>query len=100
LFQNVLLVIIAFLLLVLVIQNGMSKASYSGSSYNMSYPSPHSGDSSAPRNPTVDPSAPAMAQEMVFQAMKAFPEGCEGLSLLAECNSPAAQAVKAEIEQF
>jgi cytochrome c-type biogenesis protein CcmH/NrfF len=37
---------------------------------------------------------------MIFQALKAFPEGCAGSRLLSDCSSPAAEAVKAQIQKF
>lgn len=94
---NVLLLVIAALLLVMVIQNGMQKPNASvtvSSSSSAPYSNPH-----AP-NPSVQSGAPDMGHTMVYQALKAFPSGCEGKVTLAECNSPGAQVVKQEIEEL
>ncbi|MBN8554142.1 MAG: hypothetical protein J0L93_01750 [Deltaproteobacteria bacterium] len=95
LLTNTLLVIIATLLLVLVIQNsmrgpgGFDRPVISHS--DAPAPTPHpgmGGGNSALQN---------MGTSMVFQALKAFPAGCEGKQVLADCSSPAAEAVKAQI---
>jgi hypothetical protein len=100
---NVLLTIIAALLLVNVIQNGM------GSSGNVPRPQLASegyhpgyggGASSQSPNPTVNPGAQQMAGKMYFMAMTGFPEGCKGVQTLDQCDSPAAQAVKAKVNSI
>lgn len=100
---NFLLIVIAFLLLVQVIQEGMTE----GSSYSPSYssaPSPQYSSSprSAPatRNPTVKSNVTSMAHAMYGQALLAFPEGCGEARVLGDCDSPAAQAVKSQIDEW
>lgn len=83
---NVLLVIIATLLLVLVIQNGLYHPSFSERPAISSTSSPYP--------------QPMMAQNMFFAALKAFPEGCGGMKILAECSSPEAEAVKEKISSW
>jgi cytochrome c-type biogenesis protein CcmH/NrfF len=96
---NVLLSVIAALLLVMVIQNGMTMTSAkrplvssSAGGYGAS-----AGAASPYSNPTVNPNAPQMAHSMFFQAVKGFPEGCNNSPTLDSCDSPAAQAVKKSI---
>jgi hypothetical protein len=98
---NILLGVIAFFILILIVQTAM------GPSSNYSRPgpqaygpssagSPHSGPT---RNPTVSPDAvPHMGNEMYYQAMSGFPEGCDAQKPLLECNSPAAQSVKQDVD--
>lgn len=100
LLTNTLLVVIAALLLVLVIQNSLhnprrfERPSLGESSYHEM-----SGEASEMSgHPSLKPDAGSMAHQMVFHALKAFPKGCEGVSTLFECESPAAAKVKAEIE--
>lgn len=101
-FQNTLLVIIAALLLVLVIQNSQSHGPAWDSSMNMA---PQSYSPSADEMPPMmgrevkggAPHKTMMKGSMVFQALKAFPAGCSGMQILAECSSPAAESVKSEI---
>ena len=90
LLTNTLLVIIATLLLVLVIQNSMK--------YPSGFERPMISHSDAPAHPGAgNTPIQQMGTSMVFQALKAFPAGCEGKQILAECSSPAAEAVKAQI---
>lgn len=96
LFTNVVLVIIAALLLVLVIQNGMQQGTARPPLTQITYS--EAAPSMPERNPSVNPSAQNMAHNMFFMAIKAFPEGCKGLKVLDECNSPAAQQIKSQIE--
>lgn len=93
---NVLLSVIAVLLLVLVIQNGMSSSRGYGPRPIASAPyhNPHSSGGRGSSTPMM------MAAPMFFQALRAFPEGCEGKNILAECNSPAAEAIKQEINSL
>ena len=97
LFTNIVLVVIAALLLVLVIQNGMNHPSH----YERPMISPHAmpmdGGAQVPAAPTGGAN---MGNSMFFAALKAFPAGCEGKAVLAECDSPAAQAVKIQIQSF
>ncbi len=97
LFTNVLLVIIAGLLLVQVIQNGMNQNLNSRPSF-VSSESSNYAPPEHPSNPSVNPNAGQMGHNMFFMAIKAFPEGCQGKKILDECDSPAAQAVKQKIE--
>ena len=95
LLTNTLLMIISVLLLVQVIQTGMNQTSH------MPRPmlsNPHGEMGQAP-DAGAPMQAPMMQTNMVFQALKAFPEGCQGKTVLAECDSPAAEAVKAQIEK-
>lgn len=95
---NVLLSLIAIFLLVMIVQNARGPvASNSYSSAVRSTVNPH--QSSASRNPSVAPDSPMMAASMYFQAMSAFPEGCQGRNSLLECDSPAALKVKEDIGQ-
>lgn len=100
---NVILVVIAALLLVLVIQNGMNqnKAARPNFQATSSYSGGYADSGSAPadRNPTVNPNAAPMAHNMFFMAVRAFPDGCSKFKILDECNSPAAIAVKKQIEE-
>jgi cytochrome c-type biogenesis protein CcmH/NrfF len=99
LFQNTLLVIIATLLLVIVIQNNQSRApawetpmmTEDSQSYAPSMGSP------APMTGHDQKAGAPMKSSMVFQALKAFPKGCDSQKILAECSSPAAEQVKNEI---
>jgi hypothetical protein len=97
LLTNTLLATIAALLLVQVIQTGMTQPSGSARPHIVN---PHV-DGSVP---TSENSAPTMQQQpptnMIFMALKAFPAGCEGKSVLADCSSPAAEDVKNQIQQF
>ncbi len=109
LLTNTLLVIIAVLLLVQVIQTGMNQQTAMRPAMPMS---PHSyqggrsdegSDHTGPSHGDMGASAPHAMQmpvEMVFRALKAFPAGCNGKAALIECDSPAARAVKAQIEKF
>jgi len=103
LLTNVLLAVIAMLLLVNVIQNGMSSSKsvarpqFSQDSYHQSY---GSGSSSPSANPSVAPGAQDMAGKMYFMAMTGFPEGCKGVATLDQCDSPAALAVKEKVNQL
>jgi len=90
LFTNVVLVVIAALLLVLVIQNGMQP----GRDKRPPVVSEYSMD----RNPSVNPQAQNMAHNMFFMAVKPFPEGCKNAKVLDDCDSPAAKMVKSKIE--
>jgi hypothetical protein len=95
LFTNSLLVVIATLLLVQVIQNSMRMPAGPDRPV-ITY---HESQSSAVEGPrtSTPPTGANMATSMVFQALKAFPAGCEGKHILAECSSPAAEAVKTQI---
>lgn len=100
---NILLTIIAVLLLVMLIQNGMRDQSgygSSGSSYSTSSARPSSPHDHSTKNPTVVENAAPMGESLYFRAMSAFPEGCEGLQSLDQCESPAAQMVKKEVTDF
>lgn len=92
LLTNILLSLIAVLLLVQVIQNGMSDSGSSSPAY--SRPTPHS------RNPSVAPNAPMMGHQMFEQALSGFPAGCDKSKKLADCDSPAAKAIRDEINQL
>jgi len=92
---NILLVVIAALLLVQVIQAGGQRRS--SASVGTSYPNHHSSPQGV-RNPSVQSDAALMGHHMIYQAMSGFPEGCEGVEILSDCQSPAAMAVKSEIE--
>lgn len=94
LLTHTLLFVIAVLLLVLVIQNSVYHST-SEKPYQVteSYSPP------APANQQAQPQAP-MGAEMVFHALKAFPEGCSGKRILAECDSSAAREVKMKIEKM
>lgn len=97
LFTNIMLSVIAVLLLVLVVQNGMKAPGYSGKpgySKRSGYSSQQAHGST---NPSVKANAAPMAGGMFFQALSGFPEGCESANTLAECNSAAAEAVKKEV---
>lgn len=95
---NVLLSIIAVFLLVLIVQN--SRGPVVSNSYTSAVrPTANPHQSSASRNPSVAPDSPMMAASMYFQAMSAFPEGCQGRNNLLECDSPAALKVKEDIGQ-
>jgi len=59
--------------------------------------SSHSDSSSSDRNPTVQENAPMMGHSMFEQALAGFPAGCDKNKTLAVCETPAAMAVKAEI---
>lgn len=100
LFQNTLLVIIAALLLVLVIQNSQSH-SPSWETSGLREPSEHYAPGQEGMMPAMPrdakAGAPMMKGSMVFQALKAFPKGCEGKQILADCSSPEAESIKAEI---
>lgn len=98
---NVLLTIIAALLLVMVIQNGMQEGrgkrpdrSYSTSSPHQSHPK------NSRKTTTVKENAAPMGENLYFRAMSAFPEGCDGLQSLDQCESPAAQLVKKEVTGY
>ncbi len=93
LLTNILLFVIAALLLVLVIQNGMNSSAPRPQFVSESS-MPHSGGG----HPAVNSGAGPMGQNMFFLAVRGFPDGCEGKKVLADCDSPAAQAVKAAIE--
>lgn len=100
-FQNTLLVIIASLLLILVIQNSQSRSPTWESATvesNSTY-SPSNGSMMPPHalEPAKKSEAQVMKGSMVFQALKAFPKGCDGKKILAECSSTDAEAVKNEI---
>lgn len=98
---NVLLVIIAALLLVLVIQNGMQgSGQYARPTIISTDMSTGGSSASSERNPTVNPNAAPMAHNMIYMAVRAFPEGCDKYKILDECNSPAAMAVKKQIESY
>lgn len=99
LLTNTLLAIIAVLLLVQVIQTGMNQP--------RSLPRPMI------QNPHISENAPmpmngggdmvaqqAPPQNMILMALKAFPAGCEGKMVLADCSSSAAEEVKTRIEKF
>lgn len=97
LLTNTLLAIIAVLLLVQVIQTGMAPSA--------SVPRPYLSNPHAemPEAPTDHPSQAMPAQpptNMILMALKAFPKGCDGKAVLADCSSPAAEEVKAQIEKF
>lgn len=100
---NVLLTIIAALLLVNVIQNGMGSSGgvprpqLATETYHPGY---GTGGSSQAPNPTVNPGAQQMAGKMYFMAMTGFPEGCKGVQTLDQCDSPAARAVKEKVNQL
>lgn len=99
LLTNTLLAIIAVLLLVQVIQTGMNQPA--GPARPM-LSNPHSemtGEPSMAEN-VVPPMPQQPPANMVFQALKAFPSGCVGKTVLADCSSEAAEAVKAQIEKF
>jgi cytochrome c-type biogenesis protein CcmH/NrfF len=87
------------LLLVIVIQNSVYHASserpYAIGDMN-GIPSGEAVENIAPH---VD-QKPHMGAEMVFHALKAFPKGCVGKRILAECDSPEANEVKARIEKM
>jgi len=91
---NLLLMVIAVLLLVIVIQNGMNESS--SSSYRTYSSNPHPAVPEQ-RSPAVSGPAPHMNESMFFQALSGFPEGCDKVKTLAECSSPAAEAVKQEV---
>lgn len=93
---NVLLTIIAALLLVNVIQNGMGSSRSAPPRPQLAQDTYHQGYS----NPSVTPGAQEMAGKMYFMAMTAFPEGCKGLSTLDQCDSPAAKLVKEKVNQM
>lgn len=95
LFTNVVLVVIAALLLVLVIQNGMKTDSMARPT--LAPVNVQVTEQSTGRNPTVTNDAGSMQHSMFFMAIKAFPEGCKSAKVLDDCNSPAAQAVKSKI---
>lgn len=99
---NILLTIIAVLLLVMLIQNGMRDQSGYGSSrsYSTSSAHPSSPHTRSTKNPTVVENAAPMGESLYFRAMSAFPEGCDGLQSLDQCESPAAQMVKKEVTDF
>lgn len=101
---NFLLLVISFLLLIQVIQSGMysnasgsnavaSRSVSSYGSYGSASVNPH-------QNPTVRDDAPMMAHAMYSQALRGFPDGCNREAPLAECNSPAAEAVKSQINEW
>jgi len=52
------------------------------------------------RNPTVQENAPNMGHSMFEQALAGFPSGCDKNKTLAVCETPAALAVKAEINSM
>lgn len=88
---NALLVLIAVLQLVLVIQNGMQSPS------NYQRPALSSAPAAHDHGASVAAPAGAMGHNMIFQAVRAFPKGCEGANVLDDCNSPEAEAVKMTI---
>ena len=98
---NILLGVIAIFILVIVVQNA-SAPTDSRSSYRAGGPAHGGGNphASVPnRNPTVTPdAAPFMGNDMYYQALRGFPEGCDAQSTLLNCNSPAAQSVKQDID--
>ncbi len=96
LLTNTLLMVIAVLLLVQVIQTGVSQP---GHAPRPMVGTPHGEMGQAPDMAPPE-QAPKMQTNMVFQALKAFPAGCQGKNILAECDSPAAEAVKAQIDKF
>ena len=105
LITNTLLGIIAILLLALVVQNGMqSDRSYSHaqapSAHPQQPPQQQQRAQQPSQNPTTTEGSAPMSHSMVFAALRGFPEGCDEVEVLAECNSPAAEAVKAEIIQL
>lgn len=95
---NILLTIVAVLLLVQVIQNGMDSAG-PRSAPLAPYRSESGPVDSSPsdRNPSVQENAPLMGHSMFEQALAGFPAGCDKNKTLAVCETPAALAVKAEI---
>jgi len=96
LLTNVLLIIIAALLLVQVIQNGMNSQNFTPGVLIRN--SDESGLNQQPmQNGPGVPGSAAMGNDMIFSALKAFPAGCEGRTLLAECSSPAAEEAKRQI---
>jgi hypothetical protein len=95
LLTNILLAVIAALLLVQVIQNGMSSEQGARTSSIMP---PYV--QSSERNPTVNSSTPMMGHSMFEQALVGFPEGCDRSKILAMCDSPAARVVKEELNQL
>lgn len=95
LLTNILLAVIAALLLVQVIQNGMSSEKGPGPS---SIVPPYA--QSSERNPTVNANTPMMGHSMFEQALVGFPEGCDRSKILAMCDTPAARAVKEELNQL
>jgi hypothetical protein len=105
LLTNTLLMIIAVLLLVLVIQTGMNQPSFQPPR-PMTNPHGDMGGEQPPppamENAPDAPAAPAgaMAGNIYFQSLKAFPAGCAGKAILADCDSPAAKVVKAQIEKL
>lgn len=87
---NLLLMIVAVLLLVLVVQNGMHEGTYVPQASN-----PHR-SMQTPSQP-MPSSTSDMDHSMFFQALSGFPKGCNPKLTLAECSTPAAEAVKNEI---
>lgn len=98
---NILLGVIAIFVLVVIVQNASgpsdSRPHYRSSAPGYGGANPHS---AAPnRNPTVAPdAAPFMGNDMYYQALRGFPEGCDAQSTLLNCNTPAAQSVKQDID--
>jgi hypothetical protein len=90
LLTNSLLAIIAALLVVQILQkdSGLQKTTIGTESY-------------VPPDASAIPGAvtPAMG-DFIFQALRAFPKGCEKHKILAECDSPAALAVKEKIQSW
>lgn len=91
LLTNTLLFIIAVLLLVQVIQNNVYKSMVEKPHLESATQGAYS---AAPKQEASIP----MGTEMIFHAMKAFPEGCSGKLILAQCDSPAALKVKNQIQ--
>lgn len=97
---NVLLLVCAVLLLTLVVQNSMGPNRQSEVGPRVTSSMPPS-NSAAARNPSVRDGVTSMGHHsMFFQALSGFAEGCDGARTLAECSSPAAEVVKADIMNF
>jgi len=104
LLTNTLLAVIAALLLVQIFQKDSAPSSRgSRASENSTYISPAGSPSNAPDGTKTEvhsnSQAPAM-EDFIFQALRAFPKGCDGKSVLADCNSAAAAAVKTKVQSW
>ncbi|TVQ79296.1 MAG: hypothetical protein EA369_05030 [Bradymonadales bacterium] len=97
---NILLSVIAVLMLATLIQASLSDSGASSYRQSPAYSQAPYHPHTSSRNPTVAPdAAPFMGNDMYYQALRGFPDGCDSNATLLECNSPAAQAVKQDIDQ-
>jgi len=97
---NILLSIIALLMLFSLIQNAIGPTQPYTTNVSSTYQRQQAASPHTPsRNPTVSPdAAPHMGNDMYYQALRGFPEGCDDQKPLLECNTPAAQAVKQDVD--